>query len=179
MLTELSARTYLLARTSVVRSLLSYPVHLLLFLPGFQLRINTALECSSYSVRKSRYSPIRLVRVRYSTPTSDPTLLPQFDQPSFPSYLSLPTPPYSSPYPDPDPSPYSESANRGPLSRNPCVTNSFAKVLTCASPTSGRTPTPNPVLVRPPELNSGQHGPNRLIVCETMEYSYIKHQCFH
>ncbi|KAJ8488754.1 hypothetical protein ONZ51_g3362 [Trametes cubensis] len=49
---------------------------------------------------------------------------------------SLPTPSPSSPYPNPDP------------------------ILTCASPTSGRTPTPNPVLVRPPELNSGQHGPN-------------------
>ncbi|KAJ8490081.1 hypothetical protein ONZ51_g2528 [Trametes cubensis] len=102
------------------------------------------------------FSVLRYLRTPYSItlmsepdtqpPISDPTLLPQFDQPSFPSYLSLPASPYSSPYPDPDPSPYSESANRGPLSRNP--------------PTSGRTPTPNPDLVRPPELNSGQHGPN-------------------
>ncbi|KAJ8501828.1 hypothetical protein ONZ51_g371 [Trametes cubensis] len=46
-----------------------------------------------------------------------------------------------------------------PQARTPTPTN-FAKVLTCASPTSGRTPTPNPVLVRPPELISRQHGPN-------------------
>ncbi|KAJ8453408.1 hypothetical protein ONZ51_g13612 [Trametes cubensis] len=78
-----------------------------------------------------------------------PTQLPALSSTNLRSLpiSSPPTLPPSSPYPDSDPSPYSESANRGPLSRNP--------------PTSGRTPTPNPALVRPPELNSGQHGSNR------------------
>ncbi|KAJ8454342.1 hypothetical protein ONZ51_g13078 [Trametes cubensis] len=85
-----------------------------------------------------------------------PTQLPALSSTNLRSLpiSSPPTLPPSSPYPDSDPSPYSESANRGPLSRNP--------------PTSGRTPTPNPALVRPPELNSGQHGPNSITHCHNV-----------
>ena len=146
MLTELSARTYLLARTSVFRSLPSYPVHLLLFLPGFQLRINTALECSSYSVRKSRL-PTHLSDLRPPTPTSvfDSVLLPFASVSPLSSLRFHPLTPIL-PRPTSAPSPTPSVPNRGHLRNNPCVANSFAEVLTkcwsAPSPTPPSAPLP-------------------------------------